>query len=115
MPNFFDIILKVLSAILGMKSWEMGGKSEYMNLQLELTLNDSKNSSGCNICYYFAVEVETSAAKNCPSLRYWIHSGDGIRKGVWKNFGNLVTGVGKSRGSTSSFIFRSWQRKLRLI
>ena len=47
------------------------------------------------------------AIKNCPSLRYWIQSGDGIRKGVWENSGNFVTGVGGSRGSTSSFIFRS--------
>ena len=54
--------------------------------------------------YYFAVEVETSAEKNCPSLRYWLHSGDGIRKGAWENSGNLVTRVGVGRGSTSSFI-----------
>ena len=59
------------------------------------------------------MEIETSARKNCPSLRYWIHSGDGIRKGTWKNSG--IAGVGEGRGSTFSFIFRSWQRKLRLI
>ena len=33
----------------------------------------------------------------------------------WKISGSLETGVGEGRGSTSSFIFRSWQRKLRLI
>ena len=86
-----------------------------MNLKSELTSNDSKGSSGYNISYYFYVEFETLAGKNCPSLRYWMHSGDGLRKEAWKNSENLVTGIGEGRGSTSSFIFWSWQRKIRLI
>ena len=39
-----------------------------------------KSSIDNNISYYFAVEVATSDRKNCPSLGYWIHRGDGIRK-----------------------------------
>ena len=76
-----------------------------MNLQPELTSNDYKSLSGYNISYYFALEVETSAGKNCHSLRYWVYSGDGVRKEAWKNSGNLVTGVGGGRGSTSLYIF----------
>ena len=34
---------------------------EYMNLQSELTSNNSKGSSGYNISYYFYVEFETLA------------------------------------------------------
>ena len=53
--------------------------------------------SDYNMLYFFAVEVETSAEKNCPSLRYWLHSGDGIRKGAWENSGNFVIAVGGDR------------------
>ena len=63
-----------------------------------LRWNDCKSLRDYNMLYYFAVEVETSAEKNCPSLRYWLHSGDGIRKGAWENSGNFVTGVGGDRG-----------------
>ena len=86
-----------------------------MKLQPELTLNDYKSSSDYDILHYFAVEVEISGGKNLPSLRYWIRSGDGIRKEVWKNSGNLVTGIGGRRELTFSFIFWLWQRKRRLI
>ena len=65
-----------------------------------------KSSIDNNISYYFAVEVATSDRKNCPSLGYWIHSGDGIRKKAQENSANLVNGVGGGRGSTSSFIFQ---------
>ena len=84
-------------------------------MQPELTSNDCKSSSHYNILHYFAGEVEISAGKNCPSLRYWIHSGDGIRKEFWENSGNRVNGIGGRRELTFSFIFWLWQRKRRLI
>ena len=39
-----------------------------------------KSSIDYDISYYFAVEFGTSDGENCPSLRYWIHSADRIRK-----------------------------------
>ena len=72
-----------------------------------------KSSIDYDISYYFAVEFGTSDGENCPSLRYWIHSADRIRKEAQENSLNLVNGVGEGRGS--SFIFQLWQRKRRSI
>ena len=48
------------------------------------------------------------------STRLDTQSGDEIRKSGRENYGCLVIGIGRGRGSIFSFAFRSWQSKLRL-